>query len=1029
MDSRSKSGPLFPSNTFGMPSNSPFSSPAAPFGQSTYSTLPEDEEDEEEEYEEEDGEGEEYEDEEEDYEQEEEMDEDDNFGGSKAGTPAFRGFTSINAGGGFQGRKSPHKKSSQFGASKSNFGASSRRSQRSRKPSALPGSGKSSVIPGIARDLAARSQYAKLHEPDDMILMTENIISEAVDAVEQEGKLTEAAQEILSHASSECLKLWSKYSDSYTENGMKDGLGPGESGSDISKATFLTSLLLSLHHPPIQQARPHLNTWASNTRSLAIAPLSTPQPAPMPQVLLEWLDKYHISVEGVFMAVQGAEPNCTAHELFWETILGLLVRGKLTEIIQLFSEADFRHAASAVYDGETRPGYRGAQLQSVQAVVARARQLLEASPAVRYGDWNVSNSDWSMYRKKVESELDYLAETAEGGDRSEDDELTTSTFQAENFGLRNSSRNLSQTTRRAQSNVPWTIYQNLKIFYNILLGGAAEIMAQSQDWLEATLALTVWWDGTQDDNIASWSLSVSRQAAKTSKNPVTEDPYLSRLSAAFLSVTDPDVPDSFQINTLSQLEVGLASVLQGNVEGVLGSLKSWSLVIASAVAEIGVSGGWIQSTPQAKPSGLDDEDLMVLSYGQEQKAITKDSILHRFAEELFEKEEMHFEGEVKEGWELAIAVATRLDDKELAKTTISHLLEDLHLVSQDRMDKLVMLCTDLGLEEQARNVSERFADHLISTTTLYGPALICFARAHATAKLRTLVSLLISYSLVSSVAYPLESELDPSLAALLYQSKTTFTNLAEIDAEAASVLQFHLAGYASLRKFYSLRDADFLPEGTQRSALRPLARTRLASKYLIAVINSAADAIYGGLYDAQRESAVQVDGLLALLGEASALLSQYHPGGKRILAKQQIYELLRAIEDLQTVNERVFSVCQECFNATIRNAKGGEKAQPPDPMTLLKKSVSSGSGSNFSFSMMGSEMLNSGSSLQREASGGRSIGGSGVLIPPNGSEDKILRGWDWRKNFGSDVQGEEIMDTLRKGLANELTRAILRGDV
>jgi hypothetical protein len=33
-------------------------------------------------------------------------------------------------------------------------------------------------------------------------------------------------------------------------------------------------------------------------------------------------------------------------------------------------------------------------------------------------------------------------------------------------------------------------------------------------------------------------------------------------------------------------------------------------------------------------------------------------------------------------------------------------------------------------------------------------------------------------------------------------------------------------------------------------------------------IGSAADNIYGGLYDPDRDSAVQVDGLLALLGEA-----------------------------------------------------------------------------------------------------------------------------------------------------------------
>lgn len=46
---------------------------------------------------------------------------------------------------------------------------------------------------------------------------------------------------------------------------------------------------------------------------------------------------------------------------------------------------------------------------------------------------------------------------------------------------------------------------------------------------------------------------------------------------------------------------------------------------------------------------------------------------------------------------------------------------------------------------------------------------------------------------------------------------------------------------------------------------------------LLAVIDSAADSIHGGLYDEQRGSVVQVDGLLALLGEALVFVDRSSP--------------------------------------------------------------------------------------------------------------------------------------------------------
>lgn len=107
--------------------------------------------------------------------------------------------------------------------------------------------------------------------------------------------------------------------------------------------------------------------------------------------------------------------------------------------------------------------------------------------------------------------------------------------------------------------------------------------------------------------------------------------------------------------------------------------------------------------------------------------------------------------------------------------------------------------------------------------------------------------------------------------------KACLSSIAQVDEEAARILQFYLSGYATLRRFYEIRDEEFELQEGQRPRYKPLARRRAAAQALAAVIGSAADNIYGGLYDPDRDSAVQVDGLLALLGEACAFVNRKTP--------------------------------------------------------------------------------------------------------------------------------------------------------
>jgi hypothetical protein len=274
-----------------------------------------------------------------------------------------------------------------------------------------------------------------------------------------------------------------------------------------------------------------------------------------------------------------------------------------------------------------------------------------------------------------------------------------------------------------------------------------------------------------------------------------------------------------------------------------------------------------------------------------------------------------------------------------------------------------------------------------------------------------------------------------------------------VDPEAAEMLQFYLVGYACIRRFYTLRDQDVVSSSSNQRVppLKPLARKRAAAKALIASINSAADSIYGGLYDPERKSAIQVDGLLTLLGEATALLASSLAASKdrngstaapkRIFTTPQIYALLAAIEDLSSVSSRVFAATEECLCATFREFAG---SRPASPRALLKKSMTADSGSNsaFSYSVLGSEMM--GKSLISDASGGSA---SAVMVGKakgqgrgagHAKENASDKGWDWRERFTTDGEGgahddgdaidakaHEILKVLRIGLAEELAWAEL----
>ena len=137
-----------------------------------------------------------------------------------------------------------------------------------------------------------------------------------------------------------------------------------------------------------------------------------------------------------------------------------------------------------------------------------------------------------------------------------------------------------------------------------------------------------------------------------------------------------------------------------------------------------------------------------------------------------------------------------------------------------------------------------------------------------------MLDLLISLSLVQSLAFPILSDMDPNLHALIFSPEQSLEPLRKFDPRAAEMLHMSLTGYAALRRFYDLRDQESTLQDGEKPHQRPLARKTAAVGALIVLINSAADNIQGGLYNKDSEAVVQVGGLLALLGEATVFVNR-----------------------------------------------------------------------------------------------------------------------------------------------------------
>ena len=591
------------------------------------------------------------------------------------------------------------------------------------KSNPVPKPPENSAIPSIAQNLGKQLGPAPLKESDSLVLGTEGLLNELNEGDSDYAHDSDKLSAVLSNISERLCSVWNTCRGQDLARGTQPadlmlGIGPDENAPLSHSAIYLSTLLLPLHHPGEAKGRHAIAVSRADqlvtSQDLDGRPIQS-NPTAYPKIILDWLDQNHYPFESTLAEVRGKRPSPASHQNYWDVLAMLTVRGKFSEVLRLLKSANFETAATAKEDGAGSRGYQGEQLKNVEQVVARAIQIFEACPVIIDDDWHVTGNNWIVYRRLVEKSMDDLTTFAEGRDRDLD--FNDEGFQASNFGLSNMTNEMSRSSRRAESRVPWTIFQNLKAMYSVLLGGGNEILSSSQDWVEGTIALTAWWPGDDDDEVLIARRDLARRSLRHSRSQgprlVDHNPelaYLRRMASAFQRVTNESEDTFFLPNATKPLEVALASIFQNNVKGLLNILKGFSLPVADAVVEIATSGGWLDDSRQNCMDDFDESDLLVLSsYSAAPPASLRETIMSAYAEALFHRGSIVTKSAGSlEGWELAVAVLSRLsptDDEKTRRKILSH-LERLPLDSDETIDKILETCQDYDMFGEGATIVE-----------------------------------------------------------------------------------------------------------------------------------------------------------------------------------------------------------------------------------------------------------------------------------------------------------------------------------
>lgn len=569
-----------------------------------------------------------------------------------------------------------------------------------------------SEITAIAADMARRIGGTRHSESNELMLATEKEMDEFSHLSSHEPQSMLSEEISLLHTTEKISRLWQSEYLRLRKNGPESNkspsVGAGAEASPMENAIVVALLMVRIHHLPKADGAQAYAFQPSSNRSVV-------RQKAFPETLKDWLEEFHHPWSTICEEVVHRHSSPPDHFNYWDTVFLLTLRGRLNDTIDLLDRSDFKSAETAPRDGY-HDGYTETQIQNLHMVTARVAELLRASPAVVDGDWNITGNDWSIFRRQVEGALDELINFVEDSNYVSNVRLPAFPSQRPNENI--AAESDGRSVRRGESRIPWTPYQSLRSLFGILLGRETEILSSAQDWIEATVGLTIWWNGDDGIKGSTLNLGISKYALKEARSRGqrlvdldSEVAYLNRLAFSFRRATDDGDDENFQLNSNNPLEVAVASVFENNFQGVMGLLHVWSLMIASTVAEIAAWGGWFSFNPASSDkisSQLDEGDLMVLSsYGQPESTLRRDNIMIEYASSLLNKGVLRVQGQPQaDGWKLAVSVLQRINDSEIARQEISKTLLKLNVDSSETMNDILEICSNCNITELGMKLSE-----------------------------------------------------------------------------------------------------------------------------------------------------------------------------------------------------------------------------------------------------------------------------------------------------------------------------------
>lgn len=601
-------------------------------------------------------------------------------------------------------------------------------------------------VRAIARGVIAAQPAPKLTEPDALILRTEEILErELYSVAEGDDPMAANSSERATKAAQKLRTLWARYGKLDAGERQEEAIGPKKDQSPTAKGNFLASLILQLYQPSSDELpgpAPGSDFGRVSTNALILA--SADRPTHMPKIIFDWLDSYHDPGASILDEVRPYQnQGLAASNSFWDALYTCAFRGRFKMVLDLLSEANFAVTGPRPEAGPPNYGYGARQLEHINQAVDHAVRVIQSCPAVSDNNWDIPGSEWRVFRMRVEQAIKGLREMSEPENQFEDDldefgPGRKSQFgQGSMFGGR-SQFGLSESTRRAESLIPFEIFEGLLNLYNIFLGKQEDLLQSAFSWLEATLCLAAWWDGEESSLSAPQmrsSFGASRRSVMRSQQTRTVDltpalAYQQRLAQTFEIALiegggqeegsmDSGVDESF--DSTSPLHIGLASMVIGDVAAALDILRGFSLTMAAAITEVANEAGWL---PDARPSsragagalglipGFNDSDLMVLNYGQEdaaaQQQSRRDKVLVKYSDLLAVKGDLEDQvaGEKSTGFAVALKVLARVDDYDLVEVKVAKILNERDLASAEEVDGLLNLCLSLDFAPQAVQLAD-----------------------------------------------------------------------------------------------------------------------------------------------------------------------------------------------------------------------------------------------------------------------------------------------------------------------------------